>query len=80
MAASPEAKQLSDAVLSFALQGKFPEDIQTLPSVTGCDLQPSIDSLEDAKIKLEVPFGPIPFATSERPINQPLIVGDTHHK
>lgn len=54
MAVTEEAKKLSDALLSFTLEGHFPEDIGSLPPVSGTDLEPAIQSLEEAKRELEV--------------------------
>lgn len=56
MAATAEGNQLSNAVLAFALQGRFPEDVDSLPAVSDAQLQPSIDSLQEVKGKLEVPL------------------------
>lgn len=54
MATTIESRQLSDAVLSFSIDGRFPDEISALPPVSETDLGPSIESLEAAKIKLEV--------------------------
>lgn len=54
MATTTDAKKLSDALLSFALEGKFPEDITSLPPVSGTDLEPAIQALDKAKQDLEV--------------------------
>lgn len=47
------SQHISDAVTAFALQGSFPEDVASLPPVSGTDLQPTIKALSEAKSKLE---------------------------
>ena len=47
-------KQLSDALVAFTLEGRFPDDISGLPSVSDTNLQPSIEALTQAKRNLEV--------------------------
>lgn len=54
MAAATEPQQLSNAILSFALEGSFPEDITALPPVSGTDLNPTIIALDKAKAEIEV--------------------------
>jgi centromere/kinetochore protein ZW10 len=54
MAITPDAKKISDALLSFALEGHFPNDISSLPPVSGTDLEPAIQALDKAKRDLEV--------------------------
>ena len=54
MAISADAKKISDALLSFTLEGQFPNDVSSLPSVSGTDLEPAIKALEEAKQQLEV--------------------------
>lgn len=54
MATESDPKKLSDALLSFALEGQFPEDIASLPAVSETDLEPAIQALEQAKQDLEV--------------------------
>jgi centromere/kinetochore protein ZW10 len=54
MATENDPKKLSDALLSFALEGQFPEDIASLPAVSETDLEPAIQALEQAKQDLEV--------------------------
>ena len=56
MAAKPEppSQQLSDALVSFSLDGRFPDDVSVLPPVSETDLQPAIEALAKAKQELEV--------------------------
>jgi centromere/kinetochore protein ZW10 len=54
MADTPDPKKLSDALLAFALDGQFPDDIASLPLVSGTDLEPAIQALDKAKQDLEV--------------------------
>lgn len=54
MTVSQESQHLSDAVIAFSLDGRFPEEIANLPPVTGTDLQPAIDNLEQTRQDLEV--------------------------
>ncbi|TFB03980.1 hypothetical protein CCMA1212_004051 [Trichoderma ghanense] len=53
MAATAESQQLSNAVLSFALEGRFPEDATALQSVSETDLNPTIEALSKAKVDIE---------------------------
>ncbi|QPC79233.1 hypothetical protein HYE68_009985 [Fusarium pseudograminearum] len=55
MAAATEnnPQQLSDALVAFALEGRFPDDISVLPPVSETDLQPAIQALAEAKQGLE---------------------------
>lgn len=50
----PSSQQLSDALVSFSLDGRFPEDVSVLPPVSETDLQPAIQALAKAKQELEV--------------------------
>lgn len=52
--ATEPAQQLSNALVAFALQGRFPDDISHLPPVSETDLQPAIQALDRAKKDLEV--------------------------
>ena len=54
MAATVETAKIGDAIMAFALNGRFPEDADALPPVSGMDLQPAIESLEKAGEELEV--------------------------
>lgn len=54
MATTTEPQQLSNAILSFALEGSFPDDIAVLPSVSETDLDPTIRALGEAKVAIEV--------------------------
>lgn len=49
-----ESRQLSDAIVSFALEGQFPEDVSSLSPVSQIDLGPTIEALGKAKAELEV--------------------------
>ncbi|KAL3959127.1 hypothetical protein ACCO45_007289 [Purpureocillium lilacinum] len=53
MATAAQPQRLSDAILGFALDGKFPDDIAELPPVSDTDLQPAIDSLARTTTELE---------------------------
>ncbi|KAH0497937.1 hypothetical protein TgHK011_005219 [Trichoderma gracile] len=53
MAAAAESQQLSNAILSFALEGRFPEDAAALKSVSETDLDPTIEALGKAKADIE---------------------------
>ncbi|RKL41840.1 hypothetical protein BFJ72_g5178 [Fusarium proliferatum] len=55
MAATTEQapQQLSDALVAFSLEGRFPDDISVLPPVSETDLQPTIQALAKAKRDLE---------------------------
>ncbi|KAL7945422.1 hypothetical protein V8C42DRAFT_323111 [Trichoderma barbatum] len=53
MAAATEPQQLSDAILAFALEGSFPDDVTALPSVSETDLNPTIRALDKAKVDIE---------------------------
>ena len=54
MATAAESQQLSNAILSFALEGSFPEDATALQSVSETDLNPTIEALSKAKADIEV--------------------------
>lgn len=54
MATTTESQQLSNAILSFALEGSFPDDITALPSISETDLDPTIRALGKAKVDIEV--------------------------
>ncbi|KAL6879107.1 hypothetical protein J3F83DRAFT_725084 [Trichoderma novae-zelandiae] len=53
MAATAESQQLSNAILSFALEGSFPEDVIALSSVSETDLNPTIEALGKARVDIE---------------------------
>ncbi|QYS94674.1 hypothetical protein H0G86_002003 [Trichoderma simmonsii] len=53
MATTTEPQQLSNAILSFALEGSFPDNIAALPSVSETDLDPTIRALGEAKVAIE---------------------------
>lgn len=48
------SQQLSDALVSFSLDGRFPDDVSVLPPVSETNLQPAIEALAKAKKELEV--------------------------
>lgn len=52
-AATEPSQQLSDALVAFSLEGRFPEDISHLPPVSETNLQPAIQALFKAKKALE---------------------------
>jgi centromere/kinetochore protein ZW10 len=54
MAATTESRQLSDAIVAFALDGQFPNDVSSLPPVSQTDLGPAIEALKQTKTGLEV--------------------------
>ncbi|KAJ0372325.1 hypothetical protein COL154_000048 [Colletotrichum chrysophilum] len=56
MASATEAQvsaQLGDAIVSFALEGSFPDEQVSSLSLSSSDLSPAIDALEKAKGELE---------------------------
>ncbi|PON26844.1 hypothetical protein TGAM01_v204345 [Trichoderma gamsii] len=53
MATATEPQQLSSAVVSFTLDGNFPEDAAALQAVSGTDLGPTIAALDKAKVDIE---------------------------
>ncbi|KAI9149538.1 Centromere/kinetochore protein [Paramyrothecium foliicola] len=53
MATATEPHRLSEALAAFALDGRFPEDIASLPPVSSTDLQPAIDTLAKSKTELQ---------------------------
>ncbi|EWG42813.1 hypothetical protein FVEG_04537 [Fusarium verticillioides 7600] len=55
MAATTEQapQQLSDALVAFSLEGRFPDDISVLPPVSETDMQPAIQALAKTKRDLE---------------------------
>lgn len=54
MATATEPQQLSSAIISFALDGNFPEDAAALLAVSETDLGPTIAALDKAKVDIEV--------------------------
>lgn len=57
MASATEAQvsaQLGDAIVSFALEGSFPDEQVSSLSLSSSDLSPAIDALERARGGLEV--------------------------
>lgn len=67
MAADTESpsQQLSDALVSFSLDGRFPDDVSLLPPVSETDLQPAIEALAKAKQELETELHAINEETKE---------------
>ncbi|UKZ46158.1 hypothetical protein TrVGV298_000357 [Trichoderma virens] len=65
MAAATEPQQLSNAVLSFALEGSFPDDVSALPSVSETDLDPTIVALGKAKVDIEAEIHTINEVTKD---------------
>ncbi|KAI8658838.1 hypothetical protein NCS55_01161900 [Fusarium keratoplasticum] len=67
MAAETESpsQQLSDALVSFSLDGRFPDDVSVLPPVSETDLQPAIEALAKAKQELETELHTINEETKE---------------
>lgn len=65
MAATAESQQLSNAILSFALEGSFPEDATALQSVSETDLNPTIEALGKAKLDIEAEIHTINEETKE---------------
>ncbi|PFH57563.1 hypothetical protein XA68_14869 [Ophiocordyceps unilateralis] len=53
MAPASDSQRLSDAVVSFCLQGCFPDDISDLRPVSDTDVQPTIEALASSKDQLE---------------------------
>lgn len=47
-------QRLSEALLSFAQDGQFPEDIDQVPPLSDADLTPAIEALDQAKVGLDV--------------------------
>ena len=67
MANAEPSQHLSDALVGFALEGRFPEDVAGLPPVPDIDLGPAIQALGEARLKLQVwVFEPICYTSSKR--------------
>ncbi|KAL2677202.1 hypothetical protein Neosp_010970 [[Neocosmospora] mangrovei] len=60
-----QSQQLSDALVSFSLDGRFPDDVSVLPPVSKTDLQPAIEALAKAKQELETELHTINEETKE---------------
>jgi hypothetical protein len=54
MATATEPQRISDAVQIFALEGRFPDDIASLPPISDIDLEPAIQQLGKIRSELEV--------------------------
>ncbi|KAH7165735.1 hypothetical protein EDB81DRAFT_263183 [Dactylonectria macrodidyma] len=63
--AAESPQQLSDALVAFALQGRFPDDISNFPPVSETDLRPAIQALDKAKKDLETELTAIDDETKE---------------
>lgn len=61
----PLSQQLSDALVSFSLDGRFPDDVSVLPPVSETNLQPAIEALAKAKQELETELHTINEETKE---------------
>ncbi|RSL42281.1 hypothetical protein CEP54_015535 [Fusarium duplospermum] len=59
------SQQLSDALVSFSLDGRFPDDVSVLPPISETDLQPAIQALAKAKQELETELHTINEETKE---------------
>ncbi|EEU44890.1 uncharacterized protein NECHADRAFT_96404 [Fusarium vanettenii 77-13-4] len=59
------SQQLSDALVSFSLDGRFPDDVSVLPPVSETNLQPAIEALAKAKKELETELHTINEETKE---------------
>ena len=54
MATATDPDHLSEAIVSFSLDGKFPDDIASFAPVSQTDLSSTIAALDKAKTQLEV--------------------------
>jgi hypothetical protein len=83
MATTTEPQQLSNAILSFALEGSFPDDIAALPSVSETDLDPTLRALGEAKVAIEVhefESPPDVASTKLHMLTLPRLGRNPHHK
>ncbi|KAG9250246.1 uncharacterized protein F5Z01DRAFT_378227 [Emericellopsis atlantica] len=53
MATTSEPNHLSEAIVAFSLEGKFPDDIASFLPVSQTNLGPTIEALDKAKAQLE---------------------------
>ncbi|PHH79498.1 hypothetical protein CDD80_4609 [Ophiocordyceps camponoti-rufipedis] len=53
MASATDSQRLSEVIVSFCLQGSFPDDIGKIAPVSGTDLRPTIEALASCKKQLE---------------------------
>ncbi|CAM1507928.1 Fc.00g047760.m01.CDS01 [Cosmosporella sp. VM-42] len=60
-----ESQQLSDALVEFTLEGRFPDDVSHLPPVSESDLKPSLQALGKAREGLEAELHTINGETKE---------------
>lgn len=69
MATATEPQQLSSAIISFTLDGNFPEGAAALLAVSETDLGPTIAALDKAKVDIEVLKQPpkLSFALAMQP-------------
>lgn len=49
-----ESQNLSDALVAFSLEGRFPDEIAQIPPVSDTNLEPAIQALGKAREELEV--------------------------
>ncbi|KAF4463103.1 Centromere kinetochore zw10 like [Fusarium albosuccineum] len=61
----PPSQQLSEALVAFSLDGRFPDDVSALPPVSETDLQPAIQALAKANQDLEAELHTINEETRE---------------
>ncbi|KAF4974492.1 hypothetical protein FZEAL_8608 [Fusarium zealandicum] len=61
----PPSQKLSDALVAFSLEGRFPDDVSVLPPVSDTDLQPAIQALTRAKQEVETELHTINEETRE---------------
>lgn len=54
MAQTEASQRLADAILDFSVDGRFPQNIDTLPPVSHLQLSPAIEALEEKRLGLEV--------------------------
>ncbi|KAH7318194.1 hypothetical protein B0I35DRAFT_478725 [Stachybotrys elegans] len=53
MAAVSDSQRLSEALVGFSLENRFPDDVASLPPVSAVDLLPAIEALARTKADLE---------------------------
>ncbi|KAI5461622.1 hypothetical protein BGZ63DRAFT_424497 [Mariannaea sp. PMI_226] len=61
----PSSQQLSDAVVAFSTDNRFPDDIAVFPPVSEVDLQPAIDALHKKKQELKAELHTVEQETNE---------------
>ncbi|KAH6893093.1 hypothetical protein B0T10DRAFT_509672 [Thelonectria olida] len=67
MAATVEShpRQLSDALVAFCVDNRFPDDVSVFPAVSETNLQPAIDSLDKKKQELKTELHAVEQETNE---------------